>query len=224
MGFFDRILERFDRFMVSTGGPLAAYFKKYFMYVSVTVMTAIVGLYIVSSFYERPYYIAQIMQNDLDTLLTILNKIDNECDILHIKNNHVVLDFFTVKNFAGSEIGGINLAYPQNWSGPYMTQNPVLQQCYYELIVAQDGAFVVPGNGATLPNGKIMGKDIVLNTGSTVGQYLDKQGALYWEGSLLARKIPFKIGDWHARRPKKDEKVKIIDNLIEEFNQALPYS
>lgn len=224
MGFFDTLLERFDRCIGSCGARWVAFGKKYFIYISVPIMTFVTGLFFFSLMYERPYYVAHIIEQDLDTLAFILNRVDQECEMLHLNNNHTVLDFLTVKSFAGSEVGGVNLAHPENWRGPYITQNPALQQCYYELIFAKDGLFIVPGKGATLPSGKTIGKDIIFDTKSFIGQALAKDGDLCWQGVPLARKLTFKIGDWHTR-VKKAEKVSPIDTTsIEKFNEALDLS
>lgn len=132
---------------------------------------------------------AYIVQ-DLTTLATVFKKIDNECTIIGIKHQRDYIDFLNVISFVGSEIGPINLAYPDKWKGPYLKENPTIQGKLYQIIHTHQGYFIAPGDGVTLSNGKTVGKDILFDENADLKNLSCQAGALSFEGKPLVVALP----------------------------------
>lgn len=210
----DPKIKSFNRYFV----------KKYFVYFSSGFLILLTGLYFGFMFYQKPYQIAAFISRDLEQIHDILKAVDIDCNILSIKVKKITLDFFNVEKFSGSEVGGMNLAYPQKWKGPYMKIHPTINGVFYELIKAVDGVFIVPGNGSILPNGIVVGTQVQIKPCKPVAPLLEPQGALNFKTIPLGKKVAFKIGDWDS--PLKVEK-KVIDDVnavLEEANDAMPYA
>ena len=73
----------------------------------------------------------------------------------------------------------MNLNYPKRWKGPYLSDNPEIQGKYYLVVKTKVGYFITSGVGVILANGKVMGKDILLNKNS------DTQSMIYNNEYLL---------------------------------------
>lgn len=85
----------------------------------------------------------------------------------------------------------MNLAHPEKWQGPYVNDNPTMQGREYLIVRTKKGHYLTPGEGVELPNGKIVGKDIMLDEEvdlESLAQTCD--GFLYRDRSLVA-KLPF---------------------------------
>ena len=180
--------------------------------------------FLFKAYYGKPHFVSNLIKNDLGTINTALKEIDTQCNVIGIKDNGINLDFFTVKKFIGSEVGGLNLAYPNKWSGPYLNNNPTLQQKFYELVKGQDGIFIIPGRGVKLPNELTVGKEFQITNETSVQPMLLPGGNLFFRGTPLAKKITFKIGDWDSMIKAKEETVEEINEILNEFNTALPFS
>lgn len=130
-----------------------------------------------------------IIQQDLQMLTKILNHINQECRIIKVKHEKNYIDFLTVTSFVGSEVGGLNLAFAQRWKGPYLKDNPTIQEKNYVLLANKQGYFIVPGDGVVLNNGKKIGVDIILNAQTDMQKLLKKGGCLHSEYGALAAKM-----------------------------------
>jgi len=132
------------------------------------------------------------VHQDVVQLQSIFKRIQKDCYIssfAHIKNP---IDFLTVISFVGSQVGPMNLSFAQHWQGAYLQQNPKIQQQLYSVLKNKQGYFIVPGDGVKLNNGKVIGKDIVLNYDSEMNALMnDSQGLLSKSGVLTA---PIQIG------------------------------
>jgi len=174
--------------------------------------------------YDMPLQEAKIVAEDVRRIASVLHDIDKRCNILSIKPNHDAIDFLTVgKSFAGSEVGSLNLAYPQHWQGPYLKSNPTFKGTHYDLVRAKDGFYVVPGRGMKLPNGLIMGRDVIIDGGVVAADLIKPNGPLHYQGLDLAQRLGFTIGDWDAPAQKKRE-VEETNKALREFSRALPYT
>lgn len=119
----------------------------------------------------------QVIVQHMQQFKDIFKRIDEQCTILSFDHEKNYIDFLTVKNFEGSEIGAMNLAHPENWEGPYMEAKPVVNDKQYAIVKTKNGYYVVPGDGIQLSNGKVVGKDIIINKDTDMEALLkDPQG------------------------------------------------
>ena len=83
----------------------------------------------------------------------------------------------------------MNLAYPEKWHGPYLERNPSVQGIEYQVVYTRKGYFITPGQGVKLPNGKIIGKDIILDENADIELMMHDDQALSYRGQPLAAQI-----------------------------------
>lgn len=166
----------------------------------IVILTSFIALFIVISLYNWRYrareYDPALIVKELRQLQEIFMRIDKDCKILgfdHIKNP---INFLNVGTFTGSEVGSMNLGYPKNWKGPYATDNPHVQNIEYQIIKTNKGFFITPGDGVVLPNGKIVGKDVILNENSDIATMMHDDRALMSKGHELAAALPLKTATW----------------------------
>jgi len=133
--------------------------------------------------------IVVLIAQEVAQLKTIFEKIDASCGILGFDNEKNSIDFLTVISFVSSEIGSMNLKHPKGWQGPYLQDNPTIQGKYYQIVQTRTGYYIAPGDGVKLSNGKIIGKDIILNKDTDFLKLLSKNGDLRIRGKALAAKI-----------------------------------
>ncbi|MCL4360730.1 hypothetical protein M1446_00030 [Candidatus Dependentiae bacterium] len=125
-----------------------------------------------------------LSKNNLYEQLThikhIFEQIDKDCQIIGFEHDKNPINFFNVENFVGSEIGAMNLAYPNKWKGPYIEQNPTYQNKFYQVIkTANNEYFIVPGDDVELPNGKVIGKDIIIEKNSDIEKMMEDPQQLF---------------------------------------------
>lgn len=158
----------------------------------VPIIAALFFVLLVIAAIYRFYYTSNELTNTMiadhiQQLSTILKTIDKECKIIGFEHEKSYVDFLTVKSFVGSEVGAMNLAYPQHWKGPYITDNPTIQEKHYVIIATPRGYYIAPGDGVKLANGKIIGRDIFLDSSTNFEQLLrDPNGLLHKNRPLAA--------------------------------------
>jgi len=132
---------------------------------STTLLVLFVGCFTLRVFFTRPHMIAALIEDDIKQIVLMMKKIDARCSILNISSGREKVNFLTVKSFSPktSQVGPLNLAHPKNWEGPYLHIDPTFQEKHYEIVMARDGLYVLPGQGVTLPNGLVLGKDFLVN-------------------------------------------------------------
>ena len=148
---------------------------------------ALLGVSVFNLIYRTKVIRDEIISSDVKKLSEIFKKINNDCKISgfdYQKNN---VDFLTVEKFTGSEIGPMNLVYPNNWKGPYLNDNLAIQNRVYQVAKTKHGYFLVPGDNVTLSDGKIIGKDIKFEEHTDVPSMISKGGALYREKPLALK-------------------------------------
>ena len=155
-------------------------------------LVAFVLLLFFGTQYESKDNKAHIIARDLKLIEATLKKIHADCEISEFTQVKNPLTFFNVITFTGSEVGTLNLVYPDKWRGPYIKDNPSVQGIEYQVVRAKDGLFIVPGDGVSLPNGKIIGKDIIFDEKSQVEDMLHKNGTLCYKDYCFAEKFDFK--------------------------------
>lgn len=122
-------------------------------------------------------------------LAEIFQRIDKECQIIGFEQEKNVIDFLTVKAFVGSEVGAMNLAYPSGWQGPYLKDNPTVQEKPYVVLVGKKGWYIAPGDGVVLANGKVLGKDILITAQSDIDALVNDSEGLQYNGQTMVRKF-----------------------------------
>ncbi len=220
---FDTILEHFDKRIETYISPTWSFIQKHFTAFSGVILLTLLTIFLMRVFSDRSQVLVDVIRDDLKRIESALENIDKNCNILDILSDQAQLDFFTVEKFIGSTIGGLNLAFPKKWKGPYMAQNPTIQQKFYQIVHAKDGYFVIPGEGVRLPNRLLVGQDLKINEKVLVEPMLAKGGRLNYKGQQLGLRVKFRIGDWDAPSlsPTTVEKV---NEVLQEFNEAMPFA
>lgn len=150
-----------------------------------SLLTGLVAATIVGFFYERARNDGQIMLQELDLVHSRLMQIHETCRILSFDSQKNPVNFLNIKTFAGSEVGSMNLAYPGKWEGPYLPDNPTMHAREYLVVRTRKGHFITPGVGVGLPNGKIIGQDILLDEDADIADLAsDPDGLMYGDKAL----------------------------------------
>jgi len=202
---------------------ITQFLKRYFPLISTVTFGLIILMFVLRFVYTRPQIVASLIENDIGMISLSLERIDARCSILKIVGDKSNIDFLNVKKFEGSVVGPLNLAYPENWEGPYLKSNPTLSGTFYQIVKAKDGVFIVPGEGVALPNDIVIGKDLVINQDLFLENHIVSGGLLSFKGRSFGKKLDFKIGDWKTWELQKD-KVKELDRMLEELNTAMPFT
>jgi hypothetical protein len=197
---------------------------KIFSILASLTISAMIVFFIVSFIYDRKNFPVLKIQRDIEQICVVLRKIDESCNIISTDSDVVNIDFLTVENFTGSEVGGLNLAYPEKWSGPYLSATPSVQGKPYILVKVGKDYFVMPGYGVKLPNGFTVGKDFDPVKTKNFPELLKKGAALNFDGAALAKKVDFKIGDWDPVFSLNLSRMKKLKRFVDEFNEALPFT
>src|SRR3990172_12711866 len=141
----DIAMNRVDHYIEHRFAPLWRFLQKYFVVFSATLLSLLLVVFFFRIFRSRTEVLGAVIIDDLAHIERVLNQVDKECNILSIRTERAVLDFFTVVKFAGSTVGCLNLAHPKKWKGPYLQQNPSVQGKLYEVVGTKEGYFVIPG-------------------------------------------------------------------------------
>lgn len=205
-------------------GVLFKRIAKHFSVFSSIILMMLLGLFLFKVIYHRAYYLSSIIEQDVVHIAKILTNIDKNCTILSVAGEHTPINFLTVKSFVGSSVGGLNLAYPQKWQGPYLEANLTHQQRFYDLIQTREGLFILPGHGVKLPNGLIMGKDIHIDFETSVKKMLAQEGPLHHASSSMGLQLNVKIGIWDPKIGGTKSTADKLNYFIGEFNQAMSFT
>lgn len=149
-----------------------------------------VGYYIYNA---RRIVADDLIAQHIEQLKDIFIRINDRCKIKSIKQSPTPIDFLNTVSFVGSHVGPLELVYPNNWQGPYLKETLKIQDKPYEMLIAKDGYFIVPGKGVRLTNGKIIGKDIILRHDTDIDALLkDPETLLSATGKPLAARLPIR--------------------------------
>lgn len=157
---------------------------------SITIF-ALVVLFLGNLWNQKKESDITILNHDIEQLAAILQTIHTTCTINGFDAQKNSINFLNVKEFSGSEVGPINLAHPKKWQGPYLKDNPTYQTIEYQIVRTKKGYFITPGDGVQLPNGKIVGKDLILNEDSDINELLKEGNSFNVNGKKLAAHLPF---------------------------------
>jgi len=159
---------------------------------TILLFIILVGVSLYKMFYNIKITSDVIIVQEVKELVEIFKRIDKECKIINFDYQKNNINFLNVEKFEGSEVGPMNLTYPQNWKGPYLKDNPTIQNKEYQIVRTKKGYFITPGDGVTLSNGKVVGKDIVLDENADIQKMMADEKALNFKGKALA--APLNIG------------------------------
>lgn len=166
---------------------------KYFLPIATSVLfIVLIGIAIFNAMFTSKEYVADLIAGDVKRLSKIFSCIDRECKILSLEYQKNPINFLNVKEFSGSEIGPMNLAHPEKWEGPYLEDNPTMQEKEYLIVRTKKGYFITPGEGVILPNGKQVGTDIILDENADIAAMAKDPDLLLFKGKSLA--APLSIG------------------------------
>jgi hypothetical protein len=159
------------------------------------VFVALLGISIFTYFRQAKEQTGVLILADLDKLAKIFEGIELKCDILGFDNQKNPINFLTIKKdgFVGSEVGSMNIAYPKNWEGPYVQDNPTMHGIEYQIVTTKYGNFITPGDGVVLPNGKQIGKDIILNEDADIPFMMRDETMLQYQGKSLVVPIHIRL-------------------------------
>lgn len=217
------VVKKLDKKMDKISNNKKKMFKKYFPIFSGAILFLLTVFFLYRTYKTQPVFETSVITEDISIIINALNRIDKTCNILSIKNKQNSVDFLNVVKFVGSEVGCLNLAYPENWEGPYALDNPTVQGKLYEIIKTREGYFVVPGQGVELPNDLVIGKDFEISLESDIEKMLQPGGPLTYKDFTLGAKLEFKIGDW-GKNASVNKKIETINSETEEFNEAEPFT
>ena len=157
---------------------------------TILLFIVLTGMYVFSIKYRSRDHTIGLIANDVKRLTIIFKRIDDQCRILSFDFQKNPINFLNVKTFEGSEVGPMNLAYPDKWEGPYLDNNPTMQSKEYQIVRTKQGHFITPGDGVRLPNGKVVGTDIVLDEDADILHMMHDKNALRVRGVALAAPLP----------------------------------
>jgi hypothetical protein len=168
---------------------------------------------------NNPDAVALCLHENLRQIALAFQKIDTDCSIVEIDGSCHEINFLTQGEPQGNELGCLTLAYPDQYKGPYLQKDVCYQKKLYEMICADDGFFIVPGKGSRLPNGYVMGKDIVITQQTKMKKLLKEGAPLRYKGIALAipllEKVPQSPIHGLDSVPKSP--------FLKEFNEVMPF-
>jgi len=167
--------------------------KKYIVQFSVSLLLLIfVVISVVNVFYRSKHTTGNLIAREVVQLHNIFQRIHQTCQIIDFDYQKNRINFLNVKSFTGSEVGPMNLVYPNKWEGPYLEDNPTIQAIEYQVVQTKKGYFITPGDKVKLPNGKIVGKDINLDEDADIAVMMGDKDMLMFEGKSLAMPLTLK--------------------------------
>jgi hypothetical protein len=169
--------------------------------ISLGTGSVILGLLVVTFvnfFYRSDVVSSTIITQEVKRLADIFQTIHEQCTISGFDNQQNIINFLNVEQFTGSEVGPMNLVRPEKWQGPYVDDNPTIQSKEFMVVKTDSGLFITPGNGVRLPNGKVVGKDIVLSKDADIAAMMQDSNALHFKDKALAQKLTLSSGTLNA--------------------------
>ena len=158
----------------------------------------------------------------IEKLQAIFNRINQSAHIVSFRGKKAPINFLTVRSFAGSSVGPLQLAHPDLWEGPYLTEPFEVQGIECQLVATKKGIYIVPGDGVRLANGKIIGTTLKFANDTDIdAMMIDPAQLLSWSSKPLAAKLTVtpKPRDIVRREVRSNELAHIAD-VYEEDDPA----
>ena len=167
--------------------------KNYLVPIGTTLLFSILfAIAIFNVFFRSKIVTGRLIADDVANITLILKRIHQTCGIIDFDYQKNPINFLNVGSFESSEVGPMNLTYPKKWQGPYLDDNLTMQDKEYQVVYTKKGYFVTPGDGVKLPNGKIIGVDILLDENADIDVLSRDVNGLMFEGKALA--APLNLG------------------------------
>lgn len=165
---------------------------RWYPVISIGIIIALIGFSIVTFRQRKSRDTGTLLAQDIQYLADVFKDINSTAGIAGFDFAKNEINFLNIKKngFVGSEVGSMNLVDPQKWQGPYIRPISDLQEQHYMIVRTKDGYFITPRDGVTLPNGKIVGTDIILDENSNITSLMQPDGPLWYEGKALAAQVP----------------------------------
>lgn len=164
--------------------------------VTVGILLVLIAIMVFNFMYRPPRYSVDLITSDIEQLQAIFKKIDERCKILGFDYQKNPINFLNVGSFKSSELGPMNLTYPAQWQGPYVEDNPSFQSVEYQIVKTKKGYFITPGEGVQLPNGKTIGKDIILDENADIPALMKDKHGLMFDDKALAVPLELSTSGW----------------------------
>jgi hypothetical protein len=162
--------------------------KRYLPIVAIAGALIFIGTTIFDSMYRSKADEGFMIAAEVARLQELFHRIHHDCTIIDFDAQKNPINFLNVKTFSGSEVGPMNLVHPEKWQGPYLKENPTMYHIAYQVVSTNNGYFITPGDGVTLPNKKVVGTDIVLDKKADISKMmLDPEAFFYNDKPLAAR-------------------------------------
>ncbi len=157
---------------------------------TITLFLALIAVAVFTFWYRTKEDTGELMAQHVEQLALIFKRIDTACKIIRFDEKQSPINFLTIKKdgFVGSEVGPMNLTYPERWEGPYLTHNLTMQGRAYQVVVTDLGYFIIPGESVKVPGGKVIGKDLIIDEHTDI-ESLVYDGTLRYKDKPLAVKI-----------------------------------
>lgn len=154
----------------------------------IAAVVLFIGIALFDTWYRTKDDVGMMIAVEVIRLRDIFHRIHKTCTIIDFDAQKNPINFLNVKTFAGSEVGPMNLVYPEKWEGPYLQDNPMLYNIAYQVISTKKGYYITPGDGVKLPNNKVIGKDIILDQKARIDAMMaNDQELMYHDKPLAAR-------------------------------------
>jgi len=140
-------------------------------------------------------YLADLIVHDVTELKTIFERIDKECGILSFDYQKNRINFLNNVKFIGSEVGPMNLIHPDKWQGPYVDDNPTYQGKEYIVVRTKKGYFITPDDGVQLPNGAVIGTNVILDENADIAAMAAHEKQLMFDNKPLAVRLDINISE-----------------------------
>jgi len=185
---------------------------KLFPLLTIVLFALLVGVMVFRLLYQVRTGADQLIAQEVQQLVEIFKRIDKKCEIIDFDYQKNPINFLNVKSFVGSEVASMNLAFPDQWEGPYLNDNPTIQQQTYMVVDTKKGYFITPGEGVVLANGKVIGKDIILDKDTDIPAMMQDKNMLMFEGKALAAPLP--VGSSTAKEVLLENIMRAEDGLV----------
>ncbi|HAU30312.1 MAG: hypothetical protein UV79_C0001G0052 [candidate division TM6 bacterium GW2011_GWF2_43_17] len=160
--------------------------------VTALLLLGLLGIALQRYYKDSKTISSQLTAQTVEELAQIFKKIDNRCKIIDFEHEKNYVDFLTVERFVGSEVGSMNLTHAEKWEGPYLRDNPTIQEKYFVIIDTPKGYYLAPGDGVKLANNKVVGVDIILDKNTDFDALISDKDMLLFDGKPLAQFIKAK--------------------------------
>lgn len=145
------------------GQKYIASLKRHWLSISTSIIAFLFALTITYFLYQQKVSVDQLINRDIGRLVQVFEKINKDVGISGFEHPKNYIDFLNVISFVGSEIGPMNIKNPKGWQGPYLDDNPTMQEQYYLVVKHGQEYYITPGTDVKLSSGYRIGTQVDLD-------------------------------------------------------------